>query len=186
MSGGILSGNAIREAVQCGEIRISGFNEEQLNVASYDVRLGNAYAQYDRTSHYLDTKNKKHYEVETRRPPMFLLNPGQLYLMHTEERIWARKYVPVLDGKSSVGRLGIFIHVTAGYGDPGFDGQYTLEVMVLQPVTLYAGMRIGQIRFHTLVGDVDDYQTKGHYVGEAAQGPVPSQLWKQFIELKKT
>ena len=110
----------------------------------------------------------------------FILMPGVGYLMHTHEKIHTDKYVPILDGKSSIGRLFCFVHVTAGYGDPGFDGQYTLEVAVLQPLIVYPGMRFCQIRFHTLVGDVDSYQKNGSYKGELAEGPIPSRSWKMF------
>jgi dCTP deaminase len=110
----------------------------------------------------------------------FVLMPGIGYLMHTQERICTNKYVPILDGKSSIGRLFCFVHVTAGYGDPGFDGQYTLEVAVLQPLIVYPGMRFCQIRFHTLLGEVDSYKEKGNYKGELAEGPVPSRSWKMF------
>lgn len=112
----------------------------------------------------------------------WLLKPGIGYLMHTEERISTDKYVPILDGKSSLGRLFMTAHVTAGYGDPGFDGQYTLEVVVTHPVLVFPGMRFCQIRFHTLVGVPDSYKQQGHYVGQAAEGPVPSMSWKQFAE----
>lgn len=111
-----------------------------------------------------------------------LLKPGIGYLMHTEERVRTDYFVPVLDGKSSLGRLFVTIHVTAGYGEMGFDGQYTLEVMVQHPVVLYAGMRIGQIRFHTIVGEKQSYKDRGHYVGEKALGPIPSQSHIQIKE----
>ena len=110
----------------------------------------------------------------------FILMPGVGYLMHTQERISTDKYVPILDGKSSIGRLFCFVHVTAGYGDPGFDGQYTLEVAVLQPLVVYPGMRFCQIRFHTLVGEVDSYKERGNYKDKLAEGPVPSRSWKMF------
>lgn len=115
----------------------------------------------------------------------WLLKPGIGYLMHTAERIWTRKYVPVLDGKSSLGRLFMTAHVTAGYGDPGFNGQYTLEVVVTHPVVVYPGMRFCQIRFHHLSGPILDYTSKGHYTGVLAEGPVPSMSWKQFEEEQK-
>jgi dCTP deaminase len=115
----------------------------------------------------------------------WLLRPGIGYLMHTAERIHTKKFVPVLDGKSSLGRLFMTAHVTAGYGDPGFNGQYTLEVVVTHQLVVYPGMRFCQIRFHTLVGRSPGhttYERKGHYVGAAAEGPVPSMAWKQFEE----
>jgi dCTP deaminase len=109
------------------------------------------------------------------------LNPGIGYLMHTVERITTKKYVPVLDGKSSVGRLFMKVHETAGYGDPGFDGQYTLEVTVVQPLRVYPGMRIAQMRFHTIVGEVEKPYA-GNYTGEGARGPVGSRAWRQFVD----
>jgi dCTP deaminase len=108
----------------------------------------------------------------------FVLLKGIGYLMHTAERVRTGHYVPVLDGKSSIGRLFIAVHVTAGYGDTGFDGQYTLEVTAQHPVVVYPGMRFCQIRFHTTVGDVQPYH--GNYTGEASMGPVPSRAYNQF------
>lgn len=111
----------------------------------------------------------------------WILKPGIGYLMHTRERIWTEKYVPIVDGKSSIGRLFVQIHATAGYGDPGFDGQYTLEVIVQHPIRVYPGMRIGQIRFHTLEGELSKtYKATGNYKGEHAKGAVGSQAWRQF------
>lgn len=112
----------------------------------------------------------------------FVLKPRIGYLMHTRETVWTQKYNPILDGKSSIGRLFIQVHATAGYGDPGFSGQYTLEVIVQHPVRVYPGMRIAQIRFHQLSGKPSKlYDEVGHYVGEAAMGAKPSQVWKQFL-----
>lgn len=111
----------------------------------------------------------------------WVLKPGIGYLMHTRERVWTRKYNPVLDGKSSIGRLFLQVHATAGYGDPGFDGQYTLEVIVQHPIRVYPGMRFCQIRFHTIAGELSKtYDQVGHYTGTQAQGAIPSQAWRQF------
>lgn len=117
------------------------------------------------------------YEMDDRG---LLLLPGIGYLMHTEERVQTSKFVPIVDGKSSIGRLFCFVHVTAGYGDPGFDGQYTLEVVVVHPLVVYPGMRFCQMRFHTLVGETEGYQSRGSYKGELATGPIPSQSWRMF------
>lgn len=108
----------------------------------------------------------------------WVLKPGILYLMHTREVIGPGAYVATADGKSSLGRLGIVVHQTAGYVDPGFVGQITLEVTVSNPIRVYAGMRFAQVRFHTTLGESSGY--KGNYVGEHARGPVPSRAWKQF------
>lgn len=131
---------------------------------------------------YLDIKDEPEtisFKIDPERG--WILKPGIGYLMHTEERIWTERYVPIVDGKSSIGRLFIQIHATAGYGDPGFDGQYTLEVLVAHPVRVYPGMRIGQIRFHTLAAEVGtSYKTTGNYKNHDAIGPVPSKAYKQF------
>ena len=83
-----------------------------------------------------------------------MLTPHRLYLARTVERTETRNLVPMLEGRSSVGRLGLFIHVTAGFGDVGFCGFWTLEMFCVQPVRIYAGVEIGQIFYHTLEGAV--------------------------------
>lgn len=111
----------------------------------------------------------------------WILKPGIGYLMCTRETVGTTKYVSFLDGKSSVGRLFIKVHETAGYIDPGFVGQVTLEVTAQHPIRVYPGMRICQIRFQDLHGRVGKtYDKVGHYTGEAAKGAVGSQAWKQF------
>lgn len=181
--------------------------EDKLNPASYDLTLGKWVAVYENVVHVdfdcegsgvpgerlysrglvvgkrgacLDAAKPNpvaRYEMDERG---FLLKPGIGYLMHTAERIKADCYVPIVDGKSSIGRLFVAAHVTAGYGDPGYDGQYTLEVVAVHPTIVYPGMRFCQMRFHTLVGEVESYAKKGSYRGELAEGPVPSRSWKMF------
>lgn len=120
------------------------------------------------------------YEMDERG---LLLRPGIGYLMHTAEHVWTDTFEPILDGKSSIGRLFTKVHETAGFGDPGFRGQYTLEVTTVHPVIVYPGMRFCQIRFHTIVGKVSLYDKgTGHYKGELAEGPVPSRAWCMFEE----
>lgn len=111
-----------------------------------------------------------------------MVKPGIGYLMHTKERVATSCYVPVIDGKSSLGRLFVKAHETAGFGDPGFDGQYTLEITSVFPVILYAGMRICQVRFHTMRGETNLY--RGHYQGDNTRGAVPSRTWEQFQDDK--
>ena len=110
----------------------------------------------------------------------FLIRPGIGYLMHTAERVWTDSYVPIIDGKSSIGRLFILVHFTAGFGDPMFKGQYTLEVMATHPVVIYGGQRFAQIRFHTTVGEILSYEEAGNYQGSDAMGPVASKSYKQL------
>lgn len=215
MSGGILTGSAISEAVIEGHITISDFNPERLNPASYDLTLGSRFAVYREVTYFINReqhviakpatdeeaqkvmqdgrglyaahvepldvrKQNLVWQLEMSHERGLLLRPGIGYLMHTAERVQTKRFVPIIDGKSSLGRLFITAHITAGYGDPGFDGQYTLEVVVTHPVIVYPGMRFCQMRFHTLVGEVCDYSAAGHYVGAAAEGPVPSMSFKQF------
>lgn len=192
----ILSGNAIRCEVERGEIEIDPFRLEQLNPVSYDLRLGRGVAVYKGVTNFLwdevtpdgdgvvdAAKDNKVRHLEMKAGEPFRLEPGVGYLMHTEERVKTDKFVPVLDGKSSIGRLFISVHQTAGFGDPGFNGQYTLEVTALHPVIVYPGMLFAQIRFHTIGGEVAKYA--GNYVGDAARGPVPSRSWQQFTRDKK-
>lgn len=131
---------------------------------------------------YLDVKDEPEVQkFKIDREHGWILKPGIGYLMHTHERILTTKYVPVLDGKSSIGRLFMVVHVTAGYGDPGFNGQYTLEVTVTHPLKIYPGMKIAQMRFHTIAGiDGCEKPYDGNYTGRDASGPVPSKAWRQF------
>ena len=184
--GGILSGKAIELAVKRGDIVIDPFVPEHINPASIDLTLGDQVMFYQYTDINIDPKRKPQEAHEMRMEKIdadgFWVQPGVLYLMHTNERIFNPAHVSCLDGKSSIGRLGVKVHETAGYGDTGFDGQYTLEVTSVYRTRLYAGMRIAQMRFHTVVGEIADYRTKGHYTGEKATGPVASMAWKQFRE----
>ena len=190
----ILSGQKILSEIQAGNIRITPFDEKYVNPISVDLTLGKHVAVYrnaisgvisnsalwEPSHNVLDPKVEQPIIKRQISESGFVMNPGIGYLMHTNENVWTEKYVPILDGKSSVGRLFIQIHATAGLGDPGFDGQYTLEVMVTHPVKVYEGMRIAQIRFFTIDGGITSYQRTGNYVGEKAQGPIGSMLWKSF------
>lgn len=181
MQQGILSGKSIQYAVESGEILINPFETKHLNPASYDLTLGEGITVYEGFSsedHYLDSKKSNPSASFKMGPEGYILRPGVGYLMHTQESVRTDKYVPIVDGKSSIGRLFILIHYTAGFGDPGFSGQYTLEVSTLYPTKLYPGMRICQIRFQTLVGEVSLYQ--GHYQGTTAIGAVASHAYEQF------
>lgn len=192
----ILSGTAIHAAIARGDIQCEPFDPAMLNPASIDLTLGVEVAAYriprtdgvplpgfwlpwfvEREIYHLDSKTAPVADRYTMTPQGIILRPGLGYLMHTAERIGSTRYVPVLDGKSSLGRLFVQIHMTAGYGDPGFFGQWTLEVVVVQPVRLYPGMRIAQMRFHSIEGEVELYS--GNYKDDAS-GPVTSRAWRQF------
>lgn len=191
--GGILTGQAIEREVLIGSIEIDPFDTRCINPVSVDLHLGKKVAVYRAgdlalrdlaaymlTVEALDAKKENQVVRFDIPDDGLLLRPGVLYLMHTLERVHTKRFVPVLDGKSSIGRLGIKVHETAGYGDPGFDGQYTLEVTCVHPVRIYAGMRFCQMRFHTMAGEVSLYGHNSNYTGVLAQGPVPSRSFKQF------
>ena len=110
-------------------------------------------------------------------PEGFLLEPGKLYLGRTKEYTKTENFIPMLEGRSSIGRLGICIHVTAGFGDVGFAGFWTLELFCVQPVRIYPDVQIAQIYYHTITEPYERY-TKGKYQNN--QGIQPSMLYKEF------
>jgi len=176
---GVLSGHEIQKQIQKGRIRIDPYDLEQINPASYDLTLGEGVKTYN-VVEALDSRAQNPTSDWIIPRDGIVLRPGVGYLMHTRERVWTDTFVPVVDGKSSIGRLFIAVHITAGYIDAGFDGHITLEVTAVHPVRVYAGMRICQIRFHTIAGEVMLY--KGHYQGATATGAVASRSWEQYRE----
>jgi dCTP deaminase len=174
----ILSDTKILEGIQNGEIVIEPFDREQLGTNSYDVHLGKWLARYK--DHILDAR--KHNQIEYFEIPEegFVLHPNTLYLGVTQEYTETHKAVPFLEGKSSVGRLGIDIHATAGKGDVGFCNTWTLEISCTHPVRVYAGMPIGQLIYFRVEGHIEQYYNKkksAKYTKRTTK-PVESMLWK--------
>ena len=181
----ILSGPMIRREVAQGNIEIDPFDPEQINPASYDLTLGDEVLCYEFGMIHDAKEEPTKFRHARIGPEGFVVHPGKGYLMATAERVHTDKYVGCLDGKSSMGRLFLLCHFTAGYVDPSFSGQLTLEVATHEAsIRLYAGMRIAQIRFHAMLGEPMKYE--GNYHGDAAKGPVPSALWKQFRKAGST
>lgn len=200
----ILSDTEILAARDRGDILIEPFDLNQLGGNSYDVRLGPVLRVYDNRS--TRAKVGAYGQVAPGRledvdslfidpavdEPTFdiaiggdglVLCPGVLYLASTVEYTETHQHVPYLDGKSSIGRLGIFIHTTAGRGDVGFAGHWTMEISVVQPVRVYAGMPIGQLTYHVVHGEVErTYQSKpgASYLDGRDPMPQPSRLWKKL------
>lgn len=173
----ILTGRQISEKMG-KEIDIIPFNESQINPNSYNLRLYDELLVY--TEEVLDMKSKNDY-VRIKIPEDgLLLQPGRLYLGRTVERTRTDKYVPMLEGRSSIGRLGVCVHVTAGFGDVGFNGYWTLELFCIQPVIIYPGVEICQIYYHDISGDYDLY-TNGKYNHNT--DIQPSMLWKDFKDV---
>jgi len=187
----ILSDSAILAAMELGDIVVDPFDRLRLGGNSYDVRLAPTLLTY----HPLEGNTPGPYPMDAMQEHScfehqvlrdgFVLVPGVLYLAATLEYTETHQHVPYLDGKSSIGRLGIFIHTTAGRGDVGFCGHWTMEISVVHPVRVYAGMPIGQLTFHSVEGEVlSRYANKPG--AKYTQGrmekpmPLPSMMWKNF------
>jgi dCTP deaminase len=171
----ILSGKEIEKQVKKGNISIDPFTNEQINPNSYNLRLHPDLLVYD--NEVLDMREKNSVSPLAISENGLLLEPHKLYLGRTVERTSTDKYVPMLEGRSSVGRLGLFIHITAGFGDIGFDGFWTLEIFCVQPIRIYSGLEICQIFYHTIDGDFDLYRSKKY---QSNKGVQPSMLYKDF------
>ena len=174
----ILSDSKILEEIEKGTIVIEPYDRKNLGSNSYDVHLGKYLAMYDAPT--LDAKKHNtitHFDIPE---DGYVLLPGILYLGVTEEYTESHKHIPFLEGKSSTGRLGIDIHATAGKGDVGFCNHWTLEISVVKPVRIYAGMPIGQLIYFVSEGDViNSYDKKSNakYTGRNDK-PVESMMWK--------
>ena len=176
----ILSDTKILEEIKKKNIVIEPFRREKLGTNSYDVHLGKWLAVYEDT--VLDAK--KHNKIKTFEISAegFVLQPATLYLGVTEEYTETRNFVPFLEGKSSIGRLGIDIHATAGKGDAGFCNNWTLEISVKMPVKVYKGMPIGQLIYFEMDGQVGtpyDKKQSAKY-NQRTEYPVESMMYKNF------
>ncbi len=157
----ILSGKEIEKHLN-EEIFIDPYEPSQLNPNSYNLRLHNELLVYD--DRVLDMKKENRSSRLTIPPEGLELEPHTLYLGRTYEHTRTDSFVPMLEGRSSVGRLGLFVHVTAGFGDVGFNGYWTLEMFCVQPIVIYPWVEICQIFYHSIEGDYTPY-TSGKYQG---------------------
>ena len=110
-------------------------------------------------------------------PEGIVLQPNQLYLGRTVERTETHNLVPMIEGRSSIGRLGLFVHVTAGFGDVGFCGYWTLEMFAVQPIRIFAGVAICQIFYHEIHGNFTEYNSDKYQNNTDIQ---PSLLFKEL------
>ncbi|TVR82217.1 MAG: dCTP deaminase [Chitinophagaceae bacterium] len=174
----ILSDKRILEEMEKGTIKIEPFKENCLGTNSYDVHLSKHLAVYkDRV---LDAK--AHNTIISVEIPEegYVLQPNTLYLGVTEEYTETHAHVPFLEGKSSIGRLGIDIHATAGKGDVGYCNTWTLEISCAQPVRVYAGMPIGQLIYFAVEGEIKNYyhSKQNAKYNERSIKPIESMMWK--------
>jgi len=174
----VLSDIRILENIEEGNILIEPFRPECLGSNSYDVHLGRYLSAYK--NRVLDPKTHNEVSEFIIPPDGFELQPGTLYLGVTEEYTEAHKHMPVLEGKSSISRLGINIHATSGCGDVGYCNTWTLEIYCVQPVRVYAGMPVGKIMYFKVEGNISTpySERKGSMYADRSIKPVESMLWK--------
>ncbi|BBH22583.1 deoxycytidine triphosphate deaminase [Paenibacillus baekrokdamisoli] len=172
----ILTGQEICNKHKIGEIYISPFDNNNINPNSYNFHLGDYLKVYK--NNLIDPKEKQEVEIINIPDEGIVLFPDKLYLGYTLETMGSTKYVPIMTGRSSTGRLGLFVHITADLIDIGSINQWTLQIHVIQPLKVYRNMPIGQVTFWKTVGDIVLYN--GKYQG--SEGPMESQIWKDFEE----
>jgi dCTP deaminase len=174
----ILTDQQILKEIESGNIVIEPYNRSCLGTNSYDVHLGKYLGIYK--DEVLDAR--KHNEINVFEIPEegYVLRPDTLYLGVTHEYTESHAHVPFLEGKSSVGRLGIDIHATAGKGDVGFCNTWTLEISVTQPVRIYYMMPIGQLIYFEVKGEIENYynQKDNAKYNSRTEIPVESMMWK--------
>jgi dCTP deaminase len=170
----ILSGEEIKLRLGA-DIQIDPFCAEQLNPNSYNLTLHNELLVYEEV--VLDIKQPNRYRRIEIPQSGLVLSPNQIYLGRTVEHTETHNLVPMIDGRSSLGRLGLFVHVNSGFGDAGFRGYWTLEMFAVQPIKIYPGIQICQIFYHSLVGQVSEYCSEKYQNNRDIQ---PSLLYKEF------
>jgi dCTP deaminase len=170
----VLSGLEIQRRLG-GDIVIDPFDPVRLNPNSYNLALHDELMVYEEV--VLDMRRANRVRRIVIPPEGLVLRPGQLYLGRTAERTETRNLVPMIEGRSSVGRLGLFVHVTAGFGDVGFRGFWTLEMFAVQPVRVYAGVPICQIFYHEIQGAFVEYHSDKYQNNADIQ---PSLLFREL------
>ena len=185
----ILSDRTLREQIAAGRIVIEPLDESCVQPSSIDVKVSNLFRVFrNHTAKVIDVKEdmaELTELVEISDDGVFMLHPGEFVLGSTIERVVVPDdLVGRIEGKSSLGRLGLIIHSTAGFIDAGFDGHITLELtnIATLPITLYPGMKIGQVSFMQMTTPADKpYGSGAHgskYQGQ--RGPTPSRYWENF------
>ena len=174
----VLTDTQILAAIETGDIVITPFDRSCLGTNSYDVHLAKYFAVYKEKALDARLHNEiEHFEIG---PEGYVIQPGELYLAVTEEYTETHSAVPFLEGKSSVGRLGIDIHATAGKGDVGYSNTWTLEISCVKPVRIYPGMPIGQLIYFTVSGSIiNPYNKKSNAkYNDRTHRPIESMMWK--------
>lgn len=170
----ILSGKEIARNIG-GKIIIEPYEPSRLNPNSYNLTLHNELLVYE--DRLLDMKQCNKTRRLTIPEEGLVLEPNRLYLGRTNEFTKTDGFVPMLEGRSSTGRLGLFIHVTAGFGDVGFAGYWTLEIFCIQPIRIYPNTEICQIYYHSILGDYEPYHSGKYQNNHDIQ---PSLMYRDF------
>lgn len=170
----ILSGEEIKKRMG-GDIKIDPFDVSRINPNSYDLTLHNELLVYEEV--VLDVKTPSRYRRIEIPDCGLVLSPSQIYLGRTVEHTETHNLVPMIEGRSSLGRLGLFVHVTSGFGDVGFKGYWTLEMFAVQPIRIYPGLQICQIIYHALQGNICEYSSSKYQNNKDIQ---PSLLYREF------
>jgi dCTP deaminase len=185
----VLSDRTIRRLLEEGRIEIDPFDESLVQPSSVDVRVDRFFRVFHNSRYpFIDVREEQEdltdlVEIGDDKP--FVLHPGEFVLGSTLERVkLPDDLVARLEGKSSLGRLGLLIHSTAGFIDPGWDGHVTLELSNVAnlPITIYFGMKIGQLSFVQLTEPASapygSAKLGSKYQGQ--RGPTPSRYWQNF------
>lgn len=170
----ILTGSEIKKHLG-RSIVIDPFDDALLNPNSYNLRLHHELLTYEEL--VLDMKRPNRVRRVTIPESGLVLAPNQLYLARTMERTETHEFVPMIEGRSSVARLGLFVHGSSGFGDVGFCGYWTIELVAVQPVRVYPGVPICQICFHTLTGELTKYASNKYQNNWDIQ---PSMFFKEI------
>lgn len=170
----ILGGKEIKERIKTGDIYIEDFKEERVNPNSYNLTLNEKLVIYDEV--ILDMKRENNIKEVIIPESGFVLKPGRIYLAKVNEYTKTHNLVPIVEGRSSIGRLGLSVHPSTGFGDNGFEGRFTLELSVAQPLRIYPNIEVCQIVYHTIEGESDKYQ--GRYQG--SEDVVKCRLYQDY------
>ncbi|WP_419241771.1 dCTP deaminase [Cardinium endosymbiont of Nabis limbatus] len=170
----ILTGVFIREEFNNKRININPFDYRNITTNSYDLTLGKKFLRY--TNAVIDPKKENPYEIFEIEEDGMVLNQGEFLLGHSVEEIGSDYYVPIIHARSSIARLGLFVHVTADLIDIGSHGNVTFQLYSTLQVRIYPWMRIGQVSFWKPKGDIKLYD--GQY--QESKGPIGSKFFKDF------
>ena len=203
--GGMLTGSKIIEEYDLGRIEIDNFDKACVNPNSYDLKIGNTYktikpnkaergykspdptpdgyipailVETDIPYYELSLKEPIEYEEHEISDEGIVLYPGTLYLIPTLNKIHTDYYIPIITGRSSMGRAGISVHKEAGFGDIGFNGTWTLQVTVTYPIRIFPNIRMAQVYFITPYGDIDMLYRGKYQNSDTANGS------KSYLDFK--